>query len=77
MLSLLLLWHIGGHFGRDRTQLKVAESFFWKSMWKDIEEYVKTCSICQTTNDAKFVKEAVPLHPIPIKPEVWRQVKIL
>jgi hypothetical protein len=42
-------------------------------MWNDIKEYVQTCPVCQTTNDAKFIKKSAPLHPIPVKPEVWRQ----
>ena len=29
-------------------------------MWNDVKEYVRTCSVCQTTNDAKLVKEAAP-----------------
>ena len=43
-------------------------------MFHDVTEFLRTCVICQTTNDAKFVKKAAPLHPIPMKPEVWRQV---
>lgn len=38
--------------------------------------YVKTCEVCQLTNDAKFVKESAPLHPIQVKPEVWRQALV-
>ena len=69
-----IIVHVGGHLGRDKTYHKIAERFHWKMLWKDVEEYTKTCSVCQTTNDAKFVKEAAPLHPIPAKAEVWRQV---
>ncbi len=68
--------HTGGHLGRDKTYHKIAERFYWKLLWKDVHEYVRTCEVCQRTNDAKFVKEAAPLHPIPVKPEVWRQVRI-
>ena len=64
----MIIVHVGGHLGRDKTYHKI---FIGK--W-DVEEYTKTCSVCQTTNDAKFVKEAAPLHPIPAKAEVWRQV---
>ena len=60
--------------GRDKTYYKIAENYHWKMLWKDVETYVRTCSVCQTTNDAKFMKEAAPLHPIPVKAEVWRQV---
>ena len=48
--------------------------FYWKLLWKHITDYVRTCVVCQTTNDAKVVKQAVPLYPIPVKPKVWRQV---
>lgn len=65
---------IGGHLGRDKTYQKIAERFHWKSLWNDVEQYVKTCSVCQRTNDVKFSKQAAALHPIPVKPEVWRQV---
>ena len=26
--------------GRDKTFNKIAERFYWKMMWKDVEEYV-------------------------------------
>lgn len=68
--------YIGGHLGRDKTYHKLAERFYWKGQWKDVEMYVRTCLLCQTTNDAKFIKESAPLHPIPVKPEVWRQVHV-
>ena len=48
--------------------------FYWKLLWKHITDYVRTCAVCQTTNDAKVVKQDVPLYPIPVKPKVWRQV---
>ena len=38
-----------------------------------MEEYVRTCNVRQTTNDAMFSKQEAALHPIAIKPEVWRQ----
>ena len=33
-----------------------------------------TCATCQKINDAKFVKQAVPLHLILVKPKVWRRI---
>ena len=65
---------IGGHLGRDKTYEKIAKRFYWKLLWKHVTDYVRTCAVCQTTNDAKFIKQAAPLHPIPVKPKVWRQV---
>ena len=59
--------YIGGHFGRDKTFSNIAERFYWKMMWKDVDEYVRTCPTCQMTNDANFQKAPAALHPIPVK----------
>ena len=37
----------GGHFGKDTTYEKIRERYYWKGMYKDIEEYIKTCDACQ------------------------------
>ncbi len=65
---------LGGHLGRDKTSKKIRERFYWKTMWSDIQEYIHQCEACQRANDTKFQKATEPLHPIPIKPEVWNQV---
>ena len=38
---------MGGHFGKDATYNKISTRFWWKGMYKDIEEYIKTCDSCQ------------------------------
>ena len=65
---------VGGHLGRDKTYHKIAERFYWKTLWTDVQQYVQQCETCQTTNDAKFEKATAPLHPIPVKSKVWNQV---
>ena len=71
---VIIALFIGGHLGRDKTREKVSSRFFWKTLMKDVDEFVKTCDVCQSTNGAKFMKTAVSLHPIPIQPSVWHQV---
>ena len=75
--KLLFDYHIGGHLGRDKTYEKIAARFYWKSVAKDVKEYVQHCETCQRTNDAKLQKQSAPLHPIPVKPKVWNQVGIV
>ena len=48
--TLLYSWM----FRSDRTQRKFAEMYFWKSLWTDVELLVRTCTLCQTTNNAMF-----------------------
>jgi len=37
----------GGHFGKDTVYNKISTRFWWKGMYNDIREYVKTCDSCQ------------------------------
>src|ERR1700749_831942 len=37
----------GGHFGKDATHNKISTRFWWKGMYRDIEDYVKRCDSCQ------------------------------
>ena len=48
--SVIFMTHnhpTGGHFGKDATYNKINTRFWWKGMYKDIEEYIKTCGSCQ------------------------------
>src|SRR5256884_8030794 len=36
-----------GHFGVDTTYNKIADRYYWKGMYDDIKEYVKSCDTCQ------------------------------
>lgn len=38
-----------GHFGRERTQELVTRHYYWENMHQEIEQYVRTCDICQKT----------------------------
>ena len=37
----------GGHFAKDATYNKINTRFWWKGIYKDIEEYIKRCDSCQ------------------------------
>ena len=43
-------------------------------MTDDIKEYVRKCEKCQKMN-ASFQKSNHQLHPIPVQPDVWKQVR--
>ena len=36
-----------GHFARSRTMAAIRKKYYWDSMGKDIEEYCKSCPVCQ------------------------------
>ena len=36
-----------GHFGTDKTSAMLEEHYYWPKMAKDVEHFIKRCSICQ------------------------------
>ncbi|XP_062075473.1 uncharacterized protein LOC133779536 [Humulus lupulus] len=55
MLSILThchTLHCGGHFGGTRTTAKVLQSgFYWPTLFKDANAFVKSCDRCQKTGN--------------------------
>ena len=39
----------GGHFGIEKTTEKLKRYWYWPAMHTDVEEYIKTCTVCQKT----------------------------
>jgi hypothetical protein len=39
--------HVGFHEGYHKTFQRIRASFYWRSMWRCIKEFVKECDVCQ------------------------------
>ena len=52
------LW--AGHRGVWGTFAKIKEKYWWQNMYKDVEHYVETCSVCQMYS---MVTHRDGLHP--------------
>nr|GEU64071.1 hypothetical protein [Tanacetum cinerariifolium] len=67
-LQIIKELHGERHVGRDRTLQLVQASYFWPTMRKKVDRYVKRCHICQvskgtTTNAGLYLPLHVPLQP--------------
>ena len=62
-----------GHTGIYRTMEQVKQRYWWKDMGKDIENYVKSCPVCQVMK-SDHRKKVGPLQPIPIPTRKWEQI---
>jgi hypothetical protein len=60
---------IEGHSGVLRTFKKVATQFYWPSMHKSVQDYVKRCDICQRTK-SETLPPAGLLQPLSIPCQV-------
>ena len=62
-----------GNFGIQRTYEAVRKDFYWPSMRKDVEEFVKSCIICQKIKSSKQ-KVFGKLMPLPIPSGPWKSL---
>lgn len=66
---------IGGHAGRDVTHQKVKGIFYWKGMAKNIQAYIRSCSICQQCKSDNAASPGL-LQPLPIPDSIWSDVSM-
>src|SRR5947207_11059299 len=64
---------IAGHPGFIQTYSKIARSYYWPGMSKDIRKHVKECDACQRTK-ASNQPPVGELHPLPIPQRPWQSI---
>ena len=62
-----------GHLGVHKTTKQVKRQYWWKGMAKDIENYVKSCPVCQVMK-SDHKKKVGPLQSIPVPIRKWEQI---
>lgn len=65
---------LAGHQGINRTSQKICERYYWPSMSKEIQTFVRACLQCQMQNKIKKVSSV--LHPIPVADKAWSMIGI-
>jgi len=61
------------HAGFERSYARMANSFYWPGMSKDIRSYITTCPICQQIKHARHLPYGL-LQPIPIPSQPFEVV---
>ena len=61
------------HAGFERSYARIANSFYWPGMTKDIRSYIATCPICQQIKHARHLPYGL-LQPIPIPSQPFEVV---
>ena len=63
---------IAGHLGKHKTAKRILRRFYWPTLYKDIEDFCRSCQVCQKFSKQKVVK--APLIPLPVVIEPFRRV---
>lgn len=66
---------LAGHFDADRTHELLARSYHWPNMMKDVQDYVRTCAICQRTKVPR-AKPNGKLVSLPIPSDIFEEVSM-
>ncbi|GFT56535.1 retrovirus-related Pol polyprotein from transposon 412 [Trichonephila clavipes] len=66
---------IGRHLGVTKTKDRILRHFFWPNVYRDGEEFVKTCDSCQRVGKLRD-KAKAPLKLVPIISEVFSKINI-
>ena len=56
-----------GHFGKNKTQERVGQHFYWKGWKKDVVRYCDTCQSCQEKRKPR-AKASLMKFPVPSRP---------
>lgn len=54
---------LGGHFNTEATFNKAKRNYYWPRMYKEVENYVRSCDTCQRLGNRKKIEQ---LHPIEV-----------
>ena len=55
---------LAGHVGRDKTFASIKTKYWWPTLYADVDNFVKTCEVCQKAKDPWDFNKKRPLHPL-------------
>ena len=61
------------HLGVQSCRRQAQEAFYWPGMYKQIEEYVSNCQVCNTYQQGQQ-REPMISHPVPSRP--WQVLAV-
>jgi transposase InsO family protein len=66
---------IVGHKAARKTRDYISRWFWWPTLAKDVEQFCKTCSICQTTKTSTAKPKGL-LHSLPVPEAPWQSISM-
>lgn len=64
-----------GHLGIRKTKARLTTEYYWPGIWKDVENWVKSCDTCQRVGKSTDKLKA-PMRLVPVITEPFRRLVI-
>ena len=64
-----------GHFGIDKTRELVGRKYYWPSLRKDVEDYVRGCDVCLASKAVRH-KPYGDLQSLPVPTHRWKDLSM-
>ncbi len=64
-----------GHFGIEKTRKLIARKYYWPTLQRDVEAYVKGCDVCLTSKVVCH-KPYRDLQSLPVPTHWWKDLSI-
>ena len=66
---------LAGHFGIKKTRKLVARKYYWPTLRRDVEAYVKGCDVCLTSKAVRH-KPYRDLQSLPVPTYRWKDLSM-
>jgi hypothetical protein len=66
---------LGGHSGIQSTYQRIKKVFWWRGLKRDVEDFIKQCSICQHAKSERFYPVGL-LQLLPLPQGVWQDLSL-
>ena len=63
---------LAGHLGKDKMAKRILQRFYWLTLYKDVEDYCRSCEICQKSSPQRGPR--APLIPLPVLSEPFKHI---
>ncbi|KAG8173350.1 hypothetical protein JTE90_016277, partial [Oedothorax gibbosus] len=63
------------HLGATKTKDTLFKTFYWPNCYKDVDNFVKTCDVCQRAGKSQDKKKA-PLKLVLVIPEIFSKINV-
>ena len=66
---------LAGHFGIEKTQELFSQKYYWSTLCRDVEDYVRGCNICLASKAVRH-KPYGDLQSLPVPTHRWKDLSM-